>query len=221
MLCKVIRFWYDGDMRGLRSWLVLTALLLCVPALAQNRVEKAKHLYGEGKRAYEAGDYQKAYDSFKEAYLLSHEPALLYNVSSALQGLRRPHEAAEALRSFLRLRSDDPERPQIEERIRALEEEQRLLDLEKKPAPPPPAVDLTPRSSAPLITTAPPTDTTAVTAQADEEWRRNKRKKVIGAVVGSIAGAIVVGTAIGLAVAFGGGSAPPYSMGLGPYPGTR
>src|SRR6476659_818050 len=81
------------------------------------RDERARQLFQAGRDAYNAGDFQKA-------YTLSHQPALLYNVASALQGLRRPHDAAEALRSYLRLKPDDVERPQIEERIRTLEEEQ-------------------------------------------------------------------------------------------------
>jgi hypothetical protein len=62
--------------------------------------------------------------------MLSQQPALLYNIASALRGLRRPHEAAEALRSYLRLQPEDPDAPAIAKRIQSLEEEQRLLDAE-------------------------------------------------------------------------------------------
>src|SRR3954465_11898174 len=85
------------------------------------RDERARQLYQTGRDAYNAGDFQKAYDAFKESFTLSHNAALLYNVAGARQGLRRPHDAAEALRSYLRLKPDDIERPQIEERIRTLE----------------------------------------------------------------------------------------------------
>jgi tetratricopeptide (TPR) repeat protein len=215
------KIWYDDRMRGVRVLLLLLPLLVCASAHAQTqpqRLERAKQLYGDGRKAYEVGDYQKAYDAFKESYLLSHEPALLYNISSALQGLRRPHEAAEALRSFLRLRSDDPERPQIEERIRALEEEQRLLDNEKaRTAPPVPVITAPP----PHISLTPTPVDNAVVAGHDADWERRKKKKIIAAVVGSILGAAVVGTAIGRAVGLSGSSEPSSMGSIGPIPGAR
>ena len=91
---------------------------------AAARHNRRGELYSTGRDAYNAGDFAKAYDAFQGIVPLSHQPALLYNIASALQGLKRPHEAAEALRSYLRLKPDDPDKPQIEQRIRTLEEEQ-------------------------------------------------------------------------------------------------
>src|SRR3954468_21610287 len=111
---------------------VLAVLLWSAFAAADARQDTAaKNAFKVGKAAYETGDYQLAYDKFKESFQLSHEPALLYNIASALQGLKRPHDAAEALRSFLRLQPPDPDRPKIEQRIATLEEEQRMIDAEK------------------------------------------------------------------------------------------
>src|SRR5689334_12289998 len=107
----------------------VAVVLLCSHALADpRRDQEARAAYRAGAAAYEAGDYQTAYDRFKESFQLSHEPALLYNIASALQGLKRPHEAAESLRSFLRVQPNDPDRPKIEQRIATLEEEQRMID---------------------------------------------------------------------------------------------
>lgn len=221
-------------MRSLRVVIVIAALVGSgwgVPARAQSqRLDKAKQLYTEGKRAYEQNDYQKAYDAFKESYLLSHEPALLYNVSSALQGLRRPHDAAEALRSFLRLLSDDPDRAAIEERIRALEEEQRLLDAERQrnapPAPitPPPVApgptpDLSPHTLSPAA--APSTSVLTTSEPSAEDRARTRRKKIVIGVLVSLAAVAVVGTAVGLAVGLSGGTEPYTAASIGPLPGTR
>src|SRR5262244_2091623 len=122
----------------MRLWAAIPLLLWCAVASADARQDQAaRDAFKVGRAAYETGDYQLAYDKFKESFTLSHEPALLYNIASALQGLKRPHDAAEALRSYTRLKPDDPDRVQIEERIRTLEEEQRLLDLERpKPVTP-------------------------------------------------------------------------------------
>jgi len=210
-------------MRGVRALPLLACLCLPLVAGAQSaRLEKAKQLFSAGKTAYEAGDYEKAYASFKESYLLSHEPALLYNISSALQGLRRPHEAAEALRSFLRLRSDDPEKGAIEERIRTLEEEQRLIDQEKRDQTPPtptapPAPISTPPSLAPTSSTGNEAALTA-TRQAAEERRKKKIWMGVGITLGVLAaGGVALGVALGLS-----NNTEPYTPStIGPLQGTR
>jgi tetratricopeptide (TPR) repeat protein len=212
-------------MRGLRAYSLLACLLLPSVVLAQGqRLEKAKALFSQGKSAYEAGDYDKAYSSFKESYLLSHEPALLYNISSALQGLRRPHDAAEALRSFLRLRPDDPEKPAIEERIRTLEEEQKLVDQEKRnQAPPPPATPPPAQAivAPPSLSTATPSGgeaTLVATRQADEERRKKKIWMGVGISLGILAAG---GVALGLALGLSGGTEPYTPATFGPLQGTR
>src|SRR5947209_5640167 len=164
-------------MRGVRALSLLVCLLVPLASYAQTqRLEKAKDLFAQGKVAYEQGDYEKAYASFKESYLLSHEPALLYNISSALQGLRRPHEAAEALRSFLRLRPDDPEKAAMEERIRTLEEEQKLIDAERLNQTPP--TPPTPPPATPIVAPAsmtPGNDAALVATRQVQEERRKKK----------------------------------------------
>jgi tetratricopeptide (TPR) repeat protein len=119
------------------GWVVLLCFLFAtLPSVAhaQSRYDKARELYKKGKSAFEANQYQEAYDAFKQAYLLSQEPALLYNIASALQGLDRPHDAAEALRSYLRTVPNDPDKPEIEKRIANLEEAQRVLDNDRQRA---------------------------------------------------------------------------------------
>src|SRR5262245_31255672 len=98
------------------------------------RQDRARVLFESGRAAYAREDFQGAYEFFRQAYLVSAEPALLYNMSSALALAGKPHEAAEALRAYLRALPDDPERRAIEQRIRSLEEAQRMLD--SGPSPP-------------------------------------------------------------------------------------
>jgi tetratricopeptide (TPR) repeat protein len=184
------------------------------------RDQQARQLYKAGRDAYNAGDFQRAYDSFRESFTLSHEPALLYNIASALQGLKRPHDAAEALHSYLRLKPDDPDRPQIEERIRTLEEEQRLLDLERKPPAAPP--------TGPTTVTEPPTPpssngATSLTASAPPSSREKERiHKRTALIVGLTAGAVVVaGVAIGLAFGLQPKEAPLTPSPVGPINATQ
>ena len=151
------------------SLTVALGLLLTAPAYAdEDRDLHARQLYELGRKAYNEGDFQTAYDNFKDAYSLSHKAALLYNVASALQQLKRPHDAAEMLRSYLRLRPDDSERAQIDERIKALDEEQRLLDIDhQKAAPPPPQ----PEPQIVLTPAPPPADDLAIREHERQDWR--------------------------------------------------
>lgn len=187
----------------------LALLVACGAARAQSREERARQLFLDGKQAYQANDFQKAYDDFKESYILSQQPALLYNIASALRGLRRPHEAAEALRSYLRLQPEDPDAPAIAKRIQSLEEEQRLLDAERAHNAPP---------AAPRTTSA---GSTALVAAPTPPPARSRRKTAIAVGV-SIAAAVVVGVAVGLGVGLTQRGPEPYTAAtFGPIMGTR
>jgi tetratricopeptide (TPR) repeat protein len=108
---------------------------------------RARELYAKGKAEFDQEHYQAAYDLFKQAFLLSPVPPLRWNMAAALQGLGRPHDAAEELRTFLRLSPHYPDQAKVEARIRVLEEAQRLLDSEatkKLPAGAVPALIATP-----------------------------------------------------------------------------
>jgi tetratricopeptide (TPR) repeat protein len=186
------------------------------------REDRARQLYQAGRDAYNGGDFQKAYDAFKESFTLSHQPALLYNVASALQGLRRPHDAAEALRSYLRLKPDDVDRPQIEERIRTLEEEQRLIDLENRDKSPTPAAP-TPTPIAPVAppTATPTTTSNSLTASAPAHEKERMRKRT-ALIVGITAGVVVVaGVAIGLAFGLQPKEQPLTQSAIGPIKSTE
>jgi tetratricopeptide (TPR) repeat protein len=132
-------------MRGIA---LVALVMLSMPARAAG--DDAPRLYGEGKKAYDAGRFDEAYDKFKRAYLLSEKPELLFNMALALEGTKRPHDSADALRAYLRVRPDDPDRGGIEGRIAALEEKQRILDAERGPKIVPPAQEA-PKLEAPSI----------------------------------------------------------------------
>ncbi|MCA1665702.1 MAG: hypothetical protein LC659_15780, partial [Myxococcales bacterium] len=63
----------------MRLWAAIPLFLWCAIASADARQEEAaRNAFKVGRAAYETGDYQLAYDKFKESFQLSHEPALLY-----------------------------------------------------------------------------------------------------------------------------------------------
>jgi tetratricopeptide (TPR) repeat protein len=207
----------------MRLWAAIPLLLWCAIASADARQdEAARNAFKVGRAAYETGDYQLAFDKFKESFQLSHEPALLYNIASALQGLKRPHEAAEALRSFLRLQPNDPDKPKIDQRIATLEEEQRMMDIERQKAEA--EAEAERRKNAPRVDlTAPPSDvrTVVVHESGMTEAERKHRRKVL-AISLTIGGVVLVGGAVALALALTQTTTAPFTMtDLGPHPGTR
>ena len=110
---------------------MLLVAIASAPAHAQQRDEDAKAAYAAGKSAYEAKHFEEALDRFKRSYVLSGQPALLYNIASTLQQLNRPGDAADTLRDFVKARPTDPDRPEIEKRISDLVQAQQLLDRDK------------------------------------------------------------------------------------------
>jgi tetratricopeptide (TPR) repeat protein len=204
-------------MRLSAGFALLSLWLVASTASADPRSDQgARNAYKAGAAAYEAGDYQTAYDRFKESFQLSHEPALLYNIASALQGLKRPHDAAESLRSFLRVQPNDPDRSTIEQRIATLEEEQRMIDADRakeEAARRPPPVLTAPEPPPALRLTAAPSGPSA----ADR-----KHKRMVVAISVSVAAAVVIAGGITLAVLLSDGGTEPYTVtSLGPHPGTR
>jgi tetratricopeptide (TPR) repeat protein len=209
----------------MRLWAALPILLWCAVAAADARQDQAaRDAFKAGRAAYESGDYQIAYDKFKESFQLSHEPALLYNIASALQGLKRPHDAAEALRSFLRLQPNDTDRPKIEQRIATLEEEQHMMDAEQAKAQAEAEAERKKHEPPPNLTPPPPPSdvrTIIVHESGMTEAERKHRRKVL-AISLTIGGIVLVGGAVALALALTQTTTAPYTMTeLGPHPGTR
>jgi tetratricopeptide (TPR) repeat protein len=195
---------------------VLLATLALPGRARADREQRARQIYTEGEKAYQANDYQKAYDDFKQAYILSQQPALLYDVASALQGLGRPHEAAEALRTYLKQVPSDPDRPAIEKRIAGLEDAQRLLDAEKSRPPATPAV----APAVPPAALAPTVPAAALSAAVSKVEAREKRKRTI-AIVATVVSVALAGAAVGLAVGLTQHSVePPTKSDLGPVMST-
>ncbi len=116
------------------------------PALSPQDQE-ARARFEAGSMAYEQGRYESALNDFRQAYELSHRPALLFNIGTAAQNLRRDREALEAFEQYLRELPDATNRAAVESRIEILrraverpeeeeeEEEQHLEETTPTSAP--------------------------------------------------------------------------------------
>ena len=104
-------------------WVVLALLALGAPLWAQSKEElkKAAARFEEGERHYKLGEHEEALKKYRESYLLSGEPALLFNIGQCQRILGQDQEA---LRSYDRFLDDFPETPyraEIEGHVAALQ----------------------------------------------------------------------------------------------------
>jgi tetratricopeptide (TPR) repeat protein len=92
-----------------------------LPTVTAGEDAEARSLFEAGSTAYAEGRYENALDYFKRSYRLSNRPKLLYNIGSAADKLRRDREALFALKEYLVQVPDAPNRPEVENRIQALQ----------------------------------------------------------------------------------------------------
>jgi tetratricopeptide (TPR) repeat protein len=83
--------------------------------------QAARWLFNSARDAFEAGDYEAALDRFEQSFQLSNRPALLYNIGTTLDRLRRDADALAAFERYLELVPDSPNRGEIEARVLVLQ----------------------------------------------------------------------------------------------------
>lgn len=92
---------------GVQKKVVLVAFifLLAVPVMADDA--KAKELFAEGTRLYEAGEYRKAADTFREANQVNPNWKLLFNIGQCEALAKRHGLALQAFEAYLSNGGDD------------------------------------------------------------------------------------------------------------------
>lgn len=85
--------------------------------------EEGRQLFLAGEAAYDAGRYEAALDYFERAYALTGRPALLFNIGSVTERLRRDDEALRSYERYLEAMPDAPNRAFVESRIEFLREQ--------------------------------------------------------------------------------------------------
>jgi tetratricopeptide (TPR) repeat protein len=180
----------------LHSMLLAAAVVLGVsldvtPAAAQTSADEEARVHFEaGRVAFSRGRYESALGSFQEAYELSQRPALLYNIGTTLDRLRRDQEAIEAFEQFLELDPESDLAPEVQERVRILRENARP--------------DLSPEAVATASD-----DADAAPPPTPSERQPVTRKWWFWTIIG----VVVVGAAVGIGVgASGGGTQGPLAF---------
>jgi len=112
-----------GGWLGLVLALVLwSSALRAAPTATPGELAVARALYQRGTQHYRLTEYAAALADFTEAYRVVPQPAFLYNIAQAHRELGHFDDALKFYRSYLAAsRTDDPERPSIEARVRELE----------------------------------------------------------------------------------------------------
>lgn len=129
----------DGSTRGRARGLRPPKVVVSAKAHA-----RAAELTNEAQAHYDAGRYEEASESYRQAFAVVPAPELLFNLGQCQRLLGRPQRAVKYFQAYLRLRPDAPHRPLVEQLI----EENQLL------GPNDPSQSSTPNDS-PAISAAP------------------------------------------------------------------
>ena len=113
--------WFLGHLCASTLVLVLST---SSPALAQSSsadvIEQARALMARGREALARGDLAIARGAFEEAYRLTENPAMRFNLSVVEERAGHREAAIDHLRAFLASSPSEPTRGEAEERLEAL-----------------------------------------------------------------------------------------------------
>ncbi len=192
---------------------------------------EARRLYAEGRKAFDLGEFEKSIVAYKAAYKLKPDAALLFNIAQSYRLANDPTSAAFFYKSFLRNRPDAPNRAEVEERIKQMDEAARKGTAPVSPPaavpppatpPPAPPAAVAPQSSPslPPPMTAAPTPpvsqpTTVIAARPDGGDTKDAKPFYLKPWAWGVGAAVVVGLIAGVVLASGGGgnSAPRTELG--------
>lgn len=85
--------------------------------IPQEDREKAAALFQKAEAYYTVQEFDKALELYKEAYLLSLQPELIFNMAQCYRQMGRYEEALKSYRSFLRQLPDTPLKENVEKLI--------------------------------------------------------------------------------------------------------
>ncbi|HJX66365.1 MAG TPA: tetratricopeptide repeat protein [Polyangia bacterium] len=116
----------------------------------------AKAHYEKGTRLYEIREYDKSLLEYKAAYLAQPDPAFLFNIGQCYRKLGQNQEALSFFEEYLKKASpDDPNRHQVEARVRDIEAGAKLKAEAAQTVPPPSTPNPEPNLPLPAPTPIP------------------------------------------------------------------
>jgi hypothetical protein len=113
------------------------AILVGAVMADEDPTSRARALFDSGRRHFELTEYEAALEDFKEGFRVKDNPVFLYNIGLCHRLLNHKQEALLFFKSY---RVREPDAPEIDRRIAALEQEIAAEARAKveTPRPPPP-----------------------------------------------------------------------------------
>jgi tetratricopeptide (TPR) repeat protein len=144
-----------------RGVLAIATLALCVlgPSVVRGaesdteKKQRAKEHYEIATRFYDVGKYGEAVKEYEEAYMLTGDAALLFNIGQAYRLWDRPEDALRVYKNYLRQRPDAVNRVDVEKKISDLE---KVIDERRRGGAAQPAEAVSPAPTAPTARVPPP-----------------------------------------------------------------
>jgi tetratricopeptide (TPR) repeat protein len=168
----------------IRREIIISQLVICTAvgiASAGETNPMAETLYNEGKTHFEAGQFEEAMTAFTQAYNLTGEPKLLFNLAATAERLKDLERAAAYYRVYLEELPDAEDAKEVRARIDRLSSAQKAPNASEPPAAEPPAAEppssvtakQAPEETAgPAAPTAPPPDPETYYKTEKEEKKR-------------------------------------------------
>lgn len=104
----------------IRALVTTAAILVALPARAQEEPADARALFEAGATAYAVGRFDQALVLFQRSYDARRDPALLFDIALTHERLGDDPAAVTTYERYLDERRDAPNRARVEERIRML-----------------------------------------------------------------------------------------------------
>lgn len=122
----------------MRTLLFFSFCFFSTPMLAQQqpttqeieKTKKARALFEQAEIYYKIQQYDKALALYEEAYIISKQPGLLFNIGQCYKNMKQYESALRSYNTFLRDVPDTTIRPQVERLIKEME-----LNISEQPKP--------------------------------------------------------------------------------------
>jgi tetratricopeptide (TPR) repeat protein len=159
------------------------------PPPSEDKRAAAKALYDKGLSHYNLGEFDEAIKAFKEAYAISQAPGLLFNVAQSYRLKKDYEQATYFYQTYLRLKPDAPNRTDVEERLKEMQE---ALEEQKKIGTKAPIGTVNPEGTTPTNPTTPTTPTPTPTEPVAPEGVKNQSLITAGYATGGAGVALVL-----------------------------
>jgi tetratricopeptide (TPR) repeat protein len=115
--------------------------------------EEAREHFRKGQQFFDVGRWDEAASEFEKAYAIRSDPTFLFNMAQAYRRKGDAKRAIDLYKNYLIKAPKSPQRAEVEERIKALQ--QQLEEAGYAVKPPPPATPPAAPAPAPIPTPAP------------------------------------------------------------------